>query len=778
MRFAWLLLILQDPQPKPWFGVGMTLESQVPEAGGRKFKHAIRVHSPVANSPADRAGLKQDDLIVAFEGIDFDVKSEELITRFRDGLSNMKVGSTVQVTIVRDWIDKKATLDGQPADAAAMADPDSFLGQKDPGPKLQVVARRRLEVLQVPVTLLAKPEFQAAKKRIPPDAEIFKTPFPETAEEKLGLALVREFGLEADYKDRLGRLAKLHEDADPWRLTRFAYAHRNPFKMPAVASELIRQAIKPSIGVLLPRLAEWLDRPLPEFKRPVLAPAGRTLDQRIDEIVDILRQAKVHYDKAFEKITDEEMTFLLSQLNILSESFTQDIYLDKDEKRERIEPNLRVIKLAVKVDYTELFTAAAIVAAIVEQAQVMREDLEKGLKESIVTRDTEFGKIVIAGKERHWHREDAAVIIDLGGDDFYTNNAGGSRGRKMPFAIVIDYEGDDAYESTDNWVQGCGLLGVGILADFGGRDSYIGQRWAQGAAALGVGILYDAQGNDSYRGWDYVQGAALWGIAMSIDLKGDDSYTATRFAQSCAMPGGFALLLNVEGNDTYYAKGKYPTSYGDAGLFDSWSQGCALGFRGLASGGIALLADLAGNDHYEAGHFSQGGGYYFGWGLLYEAQGNDTYMGSRYAQGFAAHEAMGYFEDASGNDRYGTRQSVAQGLSWDESVVAFIERSGDDVYDGGAWFSQGASAHNAFCLFVDYGGKDAYKLPGGQARAGPNDYHGGTCFSLFIDAGGAEDVYDSKESANNAIRKNGAHGFFVDLPGKIEAADLKKLIQK
>ena len=319
--------------------------------------------------------------------------------------------------------------------------------------------------------------------------------------------------------------------------------------------------------------------------------------------------------------------------------------------------------------------------------------------------------------------------------------------------------------------QGCGLLGVGILADLGGRDSYLGRRWAQGAAMLGVGILLDASGDDIYRGGEYVQGAALWGIALAADAAGDDRYEALRCAQAFAMPGGLALLLDAAGDDGYHCKGRYPTNYEDA-YFDSFSQGCASGFRMAgASGGIALLADLSGADRYEAGHFSQGGGYYFGWGLLHDGGGDDRYLGSRYAQGFAAHEAMGYFEDVAGNDHYLCRQLAAWGISWDESVTAFLDRAGDDVYDG----PQGApayTAHNAFSLFVDAGGDDAYgRHPEGPALSGPNDYHGGASLSVFIDAGGGKDRYVSGRFRDNLVLHRPCHGLFLDLPGPVAGAD-------
>jgi len=191
-----------------------------------------------------------------------------------------------------------------------------------------------------------------------------------------------------------------------------------------------------------------------------------------------------------------------------------------------------------------------------------------------------------------------------------------------------------------------------------------------------------------------------------------------------------------------------------------------------------VLYDGSGMDRYEAGNFSQGGGYYFGIGILRDGgKENDTYVGSHYNQGFAAHQAVGYFEDSGGNDLYTTRHAVAQGTSWDETVTAFIDHGGDDIYEGGASFSQGASAHNGFSLFLEMGGRNRFVYGTPQGSAGPNNYHGGQSFSLFVSTEGKGNVYTSKMKPSS-IQLNGEHGIFVDLPTSIETALKNKSWQR
>jgi hypothetical protein len=365
----------------------------------------------------------------------------------------------------------------------------------------------------------------------------------------------------------------------------------------------------------------------------------------------------------------------------------------------------------------------------------------------------------------------------LGGDDNYANNQGASfptfDETAIPTAVLVDYAGHDVYESTDSFSQGCGDMGVGMLVDLAGNDRYVGMRFSQGTGFLGIGILCDQAGDDTYRGIEIHQGVGHFGAGVLIDLAGKDRYEAHLASQGVGLPGGYGLLLDT-GNegDEYYCKGKQASGYGTPGVFEGWGQGVGIGYRPYASGGVGALIDTGGPDRIEGGNFSQGGGYFYGFGILYNHKGNDQYIGSRYAQGFTAHQAAGAFIDTQGDDLYQTRYAVAQGLSWDETVTLFIDQQGDDIYEGGS-FSQGASAMNGIAIFLELAGNDTY-LYTDQAKAGGNHYHGGTSLSFFIDAGGGQDNYPSKP--NNQILTGKEHFIFVDLPQSLSRPLTKKII--
>jgi len=67
--------------------------------------------------------------------------------------------------------------------------------------------------------------------------------------------------------------------------------------------------------------------------------------------------------------------------------------------------------------------------------------------------------IVIRGIGDDVYTKDADLLIDIGGDDVYKNNAGGCRSSYEEIAVCIDHNGNDRYESpNDMYVQGFGFF--------------------------------------------------------------------------------------------------------------------------------------------------------------------------------------------------------------------------------------------------------------------------------------------------------------------------------
>ena len=148
---------------------------------------------------------------------------------------------------------------------------------------------------------------------------------------------------------------------------------------------------------------------------------------------------------------------------------------------------------------------------------------------------------------------DCPLIIDVGGDDTYTNNAGGVNGGA---AAVIDLAGDDRYEGNRaSGANGGGSAGAGFLFDARGNDTYSAANNATngGGYFFGQGFLLDAGGNDRYTATNTGTngGGASLGSGALIDLGGTDVYSAGGNGTNGGSAAGQGLLLDIGGTDSY-----------------------------------------------------------------------------------------------------------------------------------------------------------------------------------------------------------------------------------
>lgn len=401
------------------------------------------------------------------------------------------------------------------------------------------------------------------------------------------------------------------------------------------------------------------------------------------------------------------------------------------------------------------------------------------------------GRYAIAGADgaNSYDMDRVEIVYDVGGNDTYI--FGATHSDSPANHIIIDLWGNDTYISeSDFHGPGVAVNGFSLIDDRGGNDTYrSSSQFSIAAGLFGVGVILDRSGDDTYEnrgkesGWAI--GAGIYGAGLVIDLSGDDTYISERLSQGAAGPHAIGAIIDAQGNDTYTANGpSFPSAYNTPGTFLSMSQGFSTGIRGFASGGIGALFDFAGDDHYTAGEFSQGCGYYFSLGILHDSGGDDIYNGNRYCQAAAAHQAVGILIDESGNDRYSAKTAACQSGAWDQSITLFVDRSGDDTYTADD-LCQGAAAQQALALFFDLAGNDRYQAAGGadsspgvgaavQGHSGSNEYHYDAdrmfSLSLFSDAGGTENFFSTGRSGiirTGAIdaaqpARSRARGIFAD----------------
>ena len=748
-------LAAEDAAPyrgKVFLGIGGE-HVPLPEDERYASKFGIKLGRVPVGSTADAAGLRTGDILVSLDGAVWESEKIRLSRSFGKAGAKAMPGQMVNLLVLKhDSEDPEAPPQLESIDIGVSAYPRTS----------------------------PEPGGTPTNDEIRPDLADHSSVY-----EKLSRRLLEKMSYKEDWLDLVARIDRTQQVPDPQRLPIVRYTHRDAYHLEVVTREVL-DAVgeKPKRGAA--DAAFWVDhgravlrgfgrtQAAIEFNPPAADYRGGDLDAHLDYATAVLEAAAEANRNAFGEFDDEQISAIRDDRIALLDAFVELKMLSYDDDRPRQERCVRLLDLAGKIESEALFLQARLTALLVHPdftsslkaaAAQGDADLAGGV---VAERDTPHGKIIVAGTGRNRHSADAAAIYDLGGDDVYANRQAASSYGKVPSAVIVDFDGNDAYETHEPFAQGCGDMGVGMLVDLEGDDSYIGVRYAQGTSFFGVGLLIDEQGDDTYRAVDLSQGVGQFGIGVLADRSGHDRYAAQHASQALGLPDGYGIVYDGDdGDDHYYCKGSKPSGYGTAGVFSGWGQGLGIGYRPYASGGVGLLFDAGGEDRVEGGNFTQGGGYYYGLGIIYGGgDGDDTYIGSRWAQGWSAHQAAGVMIEAGGNDRYTTRYAVVTGIAWDEAVSLFIEESGDDRYEGGG-FSQGAASMNGWSIFLEMSGRDTY-LYTDQALANSNDYHGGTSLAFFIDAGGDQDAYPSRP--NNRIIGGGQRSIFIDLPGAIEDA--------
>jgi hypothetical protein len=255
---------------------------------------------------------------------------------------------------------------------------------------------------------------------------------------------------------------------------------------------------------------------------------------------------------------------------------------------------------------------------------------------------------------------DYVLLVDAAGDDGYFNNAGGNgidvkrgpAGSGAPFeapargcqtarealigqecvltaAALVDSTGEDVY----------GRLEAPDVDAACTADPVVRRILIQGAGAVGVGLLLDAQGDDTYTGKVITTGAGhINGFGHLRERGGNDSYLVIRIGEGAATVGGNGSLVDSGGHDTFDFYIPSPLdpnapnlTPGAGGVLDDQGR-CDRGARltlGAGNlGGVGLLDNAGGDDSYRSSERGQGFGS-GGFGTFRDSGGGrDTYAGA------------------------------------------------------------------------------------------------------------------------------------------------------
>lgn len=434
-------------------------------------------------------------------------------------------------------------------------------------------------------------------------------------------------------------------------------------------------------------------------------------------------------------------------------------------------------RLLSMVDRQTLFAGMLHLAEAVEALDQYLANASGDLPAIAWQWDTPIGQVVIdtTGRDTERRIQDPLLVVDVGGNDTYLFPARTATNR---IAVLLDRGGNDRYVALAPGADpSSAVLGYGILWDSEGDDRYQGTDLSQSAALFGAALHLDDVGQDVYSATGFSQGFALAGVALLLSGGGNDRFSALTHAQGSAGPEGVAVLIDTGGND-HYLLGNDPLVMPSSQLAErnvSMGQGAGRGERASAggnpstTGGIGVLFDLAGDDHYTAQVFAQGAGYYEGVGLLIDGGGRDMFAAAWYAMAASAHQAVGVLVNRGGeDDTYQASHSTSLGAAHDFSVAFFVDEAGDDTYALGN-LGLGAAHDNSVAVFLELAGNDRYSAAGVPCLAfgavklsdqddGRRDLPG---VGLFVDRAG-DDRYppNCSEAANGAAwppPKGGLH---------------------
>ena len=397
--------------------------------------------------------------------------------------------------------------------------------------------------------------------------------------------------------------------------------------------------------------------------------------------------------------------------------------------------------------------------------------------------ETRLGPVIVGGRGPDRFAEDALLVVDPGGDDEWSANAGSNVGVPGRASVALDLGGNDRYHAERTHTQGAGFLGLGLLVDLGGGDDdYLALAHAQGAGFLGAGMLWDDGGDDTYQSATFSQGAGAFGLGVLVDAgNGRDRQVARARSQGYGATAGLGALVDLGGSDQRRLGIAGEPITGTSG---GWGQGAGTGTRpfpwqrGLSlHGGVGLLYDRGGDDSYFATGLGQGAGWMLGLGLLLDRAGDDHYSAEQLGQGAAAHLAVGALLDAAGDDEYRGSELV-QGAASDRAAGILWDRRGNDTYlvgpvgtrmSGSARGGQGMARQvGALGLLLDGGGDDHYEAE--EAAQGFTERHPDgdrTPAGLLCDSGGRDRYYVhrgavSAAGADGAVRLGASGAVAID----------------
>lgn len=580
-------------------------------------------------------------------------------------------------------------------------------------------------------------------------------------------------------------------DSDPFRLPWISHCMEKPGEFSGTSERILSGFRKAD-----PFALQWageVSRLL--FPGQELQPAP-VEHMTLDEFMTACRKKR---DRALEDLGSDEKAFLLeqglSELERADLRGLEDLFEIHQREQEASARSDSLIGLWTRIDRALLMETALEFLSFMKQ-ELQQMSSHSGSSPNLQgyrfpdgsfvegpihhVMESPHGHIVVGGHESNRYEGSFLLILDLGGDDIYRlGSCRPGASASGAWRAILDQSGSDRYESLEDASIAATYLGASLLIDESGDDHYLGKSHDIASGWLGLGVLIDRSGDDFYSGDRCSEGAGAGGIGLLIDESGSDIYRAHLYSQAFGFCGGMGHLLDKGGHDLYAAVPFYTDHlrYEDHAV--TLSQGFGFGWRPHWSGGVGLLQDLEGNDHYLADNFGQGCSYWYALGLLEDRAGNDSYELWQYGQGSGIHLSLAALLDYGGNDSY-SLHGVGQGCGHDLAFGLLYDRSGNDRYSCDD-LSQGAGNANGIGILLDGAGRDGYLGKNLNAQGYGNRRRHFGSLGILLDAGG-DDWYS--EAGDGQEKRRSFRGALLDrelprsIPSPWNPADAIPLIEE
>ncbi|MBA3957181.1 MAG: HEAT repeat domain-containing protein [Parachlamydiaceae bacterium] len=441
-----------------------------------------------------------------------------------------------------------------------------------------------------------------------------------------------------------------------------------------------------------------------EFLKAFGEPLGKAIYRSWKTFIAVSHKS----ERALSKLTEDEKEWLRN--NIDSFFFgNQEKASEYDFFTTSSSAPFQFFLLASKVDLPKLTECACQLGAIVDDLHQLEKDLAVvNLPKDFVWEEEGF-TFITSTRDHVVHNEKADFFIDLGGKNIFLNGAGGNEG-KRPAALHVDLFGENTYLGQ-RFVQGSGILGVGVFASFAGQNTFTAQAYSQGCGFFGVGMLMNLSGKNRFEMNFGGQSFATFGASLLWNKVGNNDYVLHEgMGQAASSTLGVAFLVDSAGHDSYRSgiQGRGGSRYGGIGQggstgvrYDPWENNPSL------YGGVSFLYNGGGNNRFQTPWLGHGSAYFLGLGVLVVEGSGNTFLADFDSQGQGLHLSAGILLSKGGEDVYkGGWGSL--GVGGDRSVGILINTGGNNHYEGTDQSVGTSRKPKALGIFIDTKGGNTY----------------------------------------------------------------------